>query len=53
MTSCWPISSRSRMVRYHTVRKAGREINGDGHLREKALASFGHDAHGRAAGCVR
>jgi ATP-dependent DNA helicase RecG len=30
------------MVKYHSVRKAGRQIIGDGHLRGKALAAFGH-----------
>ncbi len=34
------------MVRHHTTRKAGRQITGDGHLRAKALAAFGHDLTG-------
>ncbi len=41
------------MVRYHTVRKAGREIKGDGHLREKASGLVRPYAHGRSAGRVR
>ncbi|HKJ74145.1 MAG TPA: ATP-dependent DNA helicase RecG, partial [Alphaproteobacteria bacterium] len=34
------------MVRHHTTRKAGRQITGDGHLRARALAAFGHDLTG-------
>ena len=34
------------MVRHHTHRKAGRVITGDGRLRAKVLAAFGHDLTG-------
>ena len=42
MTSCWPARWRSRLVRGRVRARAGRALTGDGVLRARALARFGH-----------